>query len=313
MANEWTQWYPHEIDAWQGSATIQTFSDAGYRAFHNLIMVQFQQPNGKLIDDDVLLAKHSRMGARWLMSRPGMLTIAEEVRACLTVDTEGFIYSPKQLRKWERAHTKHIAYVDRLDTARKAKAAQHTAAASINTSIHRATHSVIDSSINRDVNSPIDNSIPRAESERERNIKASCAEASSAPPFATLPLVSGEEFPISIEQFATWEKAFPGIEVENQLQRLRVWLQANPRKGSTHKGILKRAVNWLSTAQDRSHGGSYGASNAIGNRGQQRTNGNIEAARSAASTIGAEILDWPGGSKASSRERGDVEAVLRET
>jgi hypothetical protein len=317
MASEWTQWYPHEIDAWQGSAMIQTLSDAAYRAFHNLIMVQFQQPNGKLIDDAALLAKQSRMGARWNASRDGMPTISEEVRECFVADGNGFIYNPKQLSKWERAHGKHLVYVDRLEAARKTKAAQHAARAdSIDIAINRAIHSTIDSSIHRPIDRTIDisinSSIPRAERERERerNIKASCAEVSSAPPFTTLPLVSGEEFSISFEQFAAWEKAFPGIDVENQIIRMRVWLHANPKRGKTRRGISSFAVTWLSRAQDNQ---GSGGGNVSGNRSQQRTNGNIEAARSAAATIGAEILDWPGGSKASSRERRDVEAVLGPT
>lgn len=292
MAADWQRWYQHEIDKWQGSATVQTFSDAAYRAFHNLIMAQFQQDDGKLPSDPTQLSKLSRMGTRWLK-------VAGEVLAEFEIDEYGRIFNSTQYKTWQAAHVRHIAYLNR-PKKRKGGVIDDV---SIDDQYNIDTSSLEDSQL-------IDNT---KEKKKEKKDKDSCTEASSVPPFTTLPLVSGEEFPISFEQFAGWEKAFPGVEVENQLQRLRVWLQANPRKGSTRKGILKRAVNWLSTAQDRSHGGIYGAGASSGNRNQQRTNGNLEAARSAASTISAEILDWPSGSAASQRERGDVEAVLIET
>ena len=292
MAEDWQRWYQHEIDKWQGSATVQTFSDAAYRAFHNLIMAQFQQADGKLPNSPTELAKLSRMGTRWIK-------VAREVLAEFEADDSGRIFNPTQYRAWLAARDRHVAYLNRRKKSHRSAIDE----VSMSDQYSIDTSSIADSQL-------IDNT---KEKEKEKKEKDYCTETSSVPPFTTLPLVSGGEFPVSFEQFAAWEKAFPGVEVENQLQRLRVWLQANPRKGSTGRGILKRAVNWLSTAQDRSHGGNYGTRSSIGNRNQQRTNSNLEAARSVASTVGAEILDWPGGGAASQRERGDVEAVLIET
>src|SRR6476620_8160014 len=52
----YTQWYRHNIDRWQGSAEINALSCEGYRAFHNLVMYQFQRPDRLLPDDERTLA-----------------------------------------------------------------------------------------------------------------------------------------------------------------------------------------------------------------------------------------------------------------
>ena len=51
-----------------------------------------------------------------------------------------------------------------------------------------------------------------------------------------------------------WERAFPKIDVYQELSAMESWCDANPSKRKTAKGI-KRFVNaWLTRAQDR--GGS---------------------------------------------------------
>jgi hypothetical protein len=75
---------------------------------------------------------------------------------------------------------------------------------------------------------------------------------------------------------------------------------------------VARALAWLDAPADEwgkpIDGGNR---NAYGNRGQARTNGNLEAARSAAEAIAGQGSDWAGGGPASIRERGDAEAVQR--
>jgi len=106
MASDWQRWYQHEIDKWQGSATVQTFSDAAYRAFHNLIMAQFQQEDGKLPESPAQLAKLSRMGVRWPK-------VAEEVMSAFEADGVGRVYNPTQYKTWQAAKDRHLAYMNR--------------------------------------------------------------------------------------------------------------------------------------------------------------------------------------------------------
>jgi hypothetical protein len=103
MPAKWQQWYPHGIDAWQGSALVQSLSDAGYRAYHNLLMEQFQQPDGMLPDDDRQLALLSRMGIRWNQPREGQPTIAEEVLIAFEPNGEGRVFNRRQYEGWLEA------------------------------------------------------------------------------------------------------------------------------------------------------------------------------------------------------------------
>lgn len=297
MASEWQRWYQHEIDKWQGSATVQTFSDAAYRAFHNLIMAQFQQDDGKLPNTPAQLAKLSRMGPRWPK-------VADEVMSEFEVDADGRIYNVTQYKGWQAARERHQAYMNR----KKRRTSDFIDNASI------GDQSTIDLESLTDSHGIDDTKEKGKKKEKEKRDKNSCTEPSSAPPFATLPLIGGDEFLVSVEQFEAWQKAFPAVDVENHIQRMKVWLHEHPERMKTRKGVGRFAINWLSREQDKPQGGSsYGAQPSFSNRNQQRTNSNVEAARSAAAAIGAEILDFPGGSKTGNGQRRDVEAVFSET
>jgi hypothetical protein len=116
---------------------------------------------------------------------------------------------------------------------------------------------------------------------------------------AYLPLVTGEEFPIEQARFDSWVKTFPGVDVAQEIAKMRVWLDANPTRRVTRVGVLRFAVNWLSKEQDRgAHRKGGMATHGSGNRSQARTDANIEAARRVAASIGG-VIAFPGGSAAS--------------
>lgn len=126
MTEDWQQWYKHKIDAWQASATVQTLTDAGYRAFHNLLMAQFQQPDGKLPESDQELAKYSRRGLDWNRPRRGAPTIAEEVMPHFISDGAGRVFNPTQYKIWQDSLERHRKHVDRTAKANAAKAQKHS-------------------------------------------------------------------------------------------------------------------------------------------------------------------------------------------
>lgn len=70
-------------------------------------------------------------------------------------------------------------------------------------------------------------------------------------PVAQLPLVDGSEHAIHESQVREWSFAYPAVDVEAELARMRVWLAANPRKRKTKRGISAFVVSWLSRTQDR--------------------------------------------------------------
>ena len=51
-----------------------------------------------------------------------------------------------------------------------------------------------------------------------------------------------------------WEKAYPAINVYQELNAMESWLDANPTRRKTPKGIKRFVNSWLARAQDK--GGS---------------------------------------------------------
>ena len=115
MPAKWQQWYPHDIDAWQSSATIQALSHAGYRAYHNLIQRQYQSDDGMLPASDRDLAKLSRVGEEWKMVR-------KEVLACFKRLGDR-LFSPRQYAEWSRANLVHKKRLDAAEATNKRRRA----------------------------------------------------------------------------------------------------------------------------------------------------------------------------------------------
>ncbi len=64
------------------------------------------------------------------------------------------------------------------------------------------------------------------------------------------------EYAVTEAQVEKWQAAFPGIDVAAEIRKARVWLEANPTRVKTHRGIPAFVVRWLSSAQDRGGGGA---------------------------------------------------------
>jgi hypothetical protein len=67
----------------------------------------------------------------------------------------------------------------------------------------------------------------------------------------TLPLIDGTDFELSKAQLQEWGKAYPALDIKQQLLAYKAWLNANPEKRKTRKGQLKSVVYWLSGKQDK--------------------------------------------------------------
>jgi hypothetical protein len=115
--------------------------------------------------------------------------------------------------------------------------------------------------------------------------------ARSVPPeelAGTLPLVDGTDYEISKSDIREWMSAYPGIVVRTELAAFKSWLNANPTRKKTPKGIRRAIVSWLSRAQDKSHGTQNGG---IVNG---KANGKIDRSVSAATDFINEIEDRHG-------------------
>lgn len=86
-------------------------------------------------------------------------------------------------------------------------------------------------------------------------------QAASTPPAISLPLNDGTEYSVTVEQCQEWAGLYPAVDVIQQLRNMRGWLDANPAKRKTKRGINAFIVRWLAKEQDK--GGSaaqYGRS-----------------------------------------------------
>ena len=130
----------------------------------------------------------------------------------------------------------------------------------------------------------------QSESESNPNPKNISAEpqAASAPPVISLPLNDGTFYDVSEEQCHEWAGLYPAVDVIQQLRGMLGWLNANPSKKKTRRGIPAFINRWLAKEQDR------------GRKPVQLSGGSKNAQYS---THGGSVTDL---------ERKAIEAALRE-
>jgi hypothetical protein len=93
----------------------------------------------------------------------------------------------------------------------------------------------------------------REEESREESLSCSEAskDASRAEALLVFPVAGKEkEWPLSREHLAEWEMAYPGIDVLAECRRALAWVNANPAKKKTAKGMPRFLVSWLGRSQD---------------------------------------------------------------
>ncbi len=78
-------------------------------------------------------------------------------------------------------------------------------------------------------------------------------EASAAAP--AIPLADGSEYCVKVKELAEWKKAYPAVNVEQELGEMRAWCLSNPTLRKTKKGVRRFINTWLSKEQDKRHTG----------------------------------------------------------
>ena len=111
-----------------------------------------------------------------------------------------------------------------------------------------------EASDNKCVRNPIQ-SESKSESESNTDI---CSEqkAAAEPPVITLPLNTGEEYPVTQGDAEGWMELYPAVDVMQCLRNMKGWLISNPAKRKTARGITRFITTWLQKEQDR--GGTPG-------------------------------------------------------
>lgn len=87
--------------------------------------------------------------------------------------------------------------------------------------------------------------------DEEENVICAELPGRSSTPAITLPLNDGTEYPVTVEQCHEWAGLYPAVDVIQQLRQMRGWLNANPNRRKTRRGINAFVVNWLSREQDK--------------------------------------------------------------
>ena len=100
----------------------------------------------------------------------------------------------------------------------------------------------------------LDKDIDKEEDIDKNNIYSPEPKNDSGPKVASLPLNTGEEYPIYQKDLDEWQELYPAVDVKQQLNSMRGWCMANPTKKKTSRGIKRFINGWLQREQDR--GGS---------------------------------------------------------
>lgn len=85
---------------------------------------------------------------------------------------------------------------------------------------------------------------------KERNNNVEYAPSSSELA-AKLPQNDGLFFPITKDQYDRWQELYPAVNVKSELSKIIGWLEANPAKRKTKRGMLSFVNRWLSREQDK--------------------------------------------------------------
>jgi len=65
----------------------------------------------------------------------------------------------------------------------------------------------------------------------------------------SLPCADGSEFDFDVKFLNAALKAYPLVDLNRQFLKARAWLEANPTRKKTRRGMTKFFNGWLSTAQ----------------------------------------------------------------
>lgn len=68
---------------------------------------------------------------------------------------------------------------------------------------------------------------------------------------AELPLIDNTLYQISEDKVKEWQQVYQAIDVKNELEKMKCWLNANPKNRKTRKGVERFIVAWLNRSQDK--------------------------------------------------------------
>ena len=88
-------------------------------------------------------------------------------------------------------------------------------------------------------------------SETSAEGESSEPQAAKEKPVILLPLNTKEDYPIYQADVDEWSELYPSVDVMQQLRNMKGWLDSNPTRRKTPKGIKRFITNWLQREQDK--------------------------------------------------------------
>lgn len=77
--------------------------------------------------------------------------------------------------------------------------------------------------------------------------------ALNAEPVITLTLQDNNDYAVVEDQLNEWQELYQSIDVMQELRKMKGWLNANPAKRKTKKGIKRFINSWLSRSVDKAN------------------------------------------------------------
>jgi len=81
-------------------------------------------------------------------------------------------------------------------------------------------------------------------------VNSSLQKNEDSPVCFELSLNDNSLFDVTEKQCIKWSSLYPAVDIDIELRKITGWLDANPTKRKTRKGVLRFVNNWLSKAQD---------------------------------------------------------------
>jgi hypothetical protein len=100
---------------------------------------------------------------------------------------------------------------------------------------------------------------------KEGNVCAEPRSDSTPESGILIPLNDGVEFDVPLASIAEWREAYPAVNIEQELRKMRVWCLNNPKNRKTKSGVKAFANSWLSREQNKAPRIFGAATNLAGN------------------------------------------------
>lgn len=221
-------WMPLHIDDY--IRDTDHLSAAEHGAYLLLIMKYWR--DGKLPADEELIRRYAKLSVdQWAESRSVLVALFDENWTHKRIDEE--LAKAADIIEKRRSAGRKTQFKGNSTASAKQMPEQVPSKSTV-----PLTSNLEDSSGDKSPSSPEpDKSAPVAVS----------------PTIIELPCVSGKPFPITHTDAEEWETAFPAVDIRQQLSAMRAWLNANPTRRKTSRGMRRFVVSWLDRKQNESH------------------------------------------------------------